>query len=251
MDDRYVIFLDIDGTVYCGGAISAGNRAAIRLAQEAGHKVCINTARSPGDIPEKIRNVHWDAIVASIGCHIVADGRTLLAVRIPPEEAAGLFDELTAAGIGTMIEGDRALLCNPLYADPDHCTVLSSGSEMLRRFPDEAIAKFFMPGVLPQAVQDSLSARYQFFQHRNYAEFSVKGYSKATGMLPVLQRFGADTAHCIAMGDSVNDLDMLRAAGISVAMGDADERVKAVCTHITCNAADDGVAAALRELLML
>ena len=248
--NRYVIFLDIDGTVYCGGAISAGNREAIRLAQNAGHKVCINTARSPADIPDKIRNVHWDAIVSSIGSHIVVDGRTLLAARIPAEDAARVFDELTAAGIGAMIEGDTTLLCNPLF-DNGHCTVLRSGDELLRRFPDEAIAKMFLPGVLPQHLQDSLAARYQFYQHQTYAEFSVKGHTKATGMLPVLRAFGTDIAHCIAMGDSVNDLEMLRAAGISVAMGDADERVKAVCTHITCDAADDGVAKALYALLNL
>ena len=249
--DRYVIFLDIDGTVYCRGEISAGNREAIRRSQDAGHKVCINTARSPADIPEKIRNVHWDAIVSSIGCHIVVSERTLLAERIPIGEVAQVFDELTAAGIGAMIEGACTRLCNPLYDDAGHCTPVASGDELMRRFPDEIIAKMYLPGVLPQAMQDSLAARYQFFQHRSYAEFSVKGHNKATGMLPVLRAFGADVAHCIAMGDSVNDLDMLRAAGISVAMGDADERVKAVCTHITCDAADDGVAKALYTLLKL
>lgn len=249
--NRYVIFLDIDGTVYCGGAISAGNRKAIRLAQNAGHKVCINTARSPADIPDKIRNVHWDAIVSSIGSHIVVGGRTLLAARIPAKEAARVFDELTAAGIGAMIEGNTALLCNPLFGNADHCTTIRCGDELLQRFPDEAIAKMFLPGVLPQRIQNNLAARYQFYQHQTYAEFSVKGHTKATGMMPVLHAFGSDIAHCIAMGDSVNDLEMLRAAGISVAMGDADERVKAVCTHITCDAADDGVAKALYALLNL
>ena len=74
MNDPYIVFLDIDGTVYCHGEVPDCNREAIRAAQNAGHKIFINTARSLADLPEKILNVRWDGIVAGLGCTIVADG---------------------------------------------------------------------------------------------------------------------------------------------------------------------------------
>ena len=251
MHDHYAVFLDIDGTVYCHGEIVPKNRAAIRLAQQAGHKICINTARSPADIPEKIRNADWDAVVSSIGCNVVVGNRTLLNARIPTQEMARLFDELTAAGYPLMIEGTTVLLCNHLFAHDGHCISVQNGAELCENYADEPLAKVFLPGVLPQETQADLDRRYKFFQHRNYAEFSVKGHDKASGMLLALRAFGTDVSHCIAMGDSVNDLDMLRCAGISVAMGDADARVKQICTHVVCNAEDGGVAQALHTLLQL
>ena len=247
--ERYIVFLDIDGTVYCHGEIVPQNRVAIRKAQDAGHKICINTARSLADIPPKILDAHWDGIVAGIGCTVIAEGRKLRSVAIPTAEMAQVFDELTSREIPLMLEGEDILLCNPFYPDPDHAVLLQSGGEIAARFVDRVLDKAFLPAVLPQDLQDSLSARFQFYQHRSYAEFSAKGHDKATGMQCVLDFYGADRAHCIAMGDSINDLDMLRYAGISVAMGDASEDVKKICRLVTCNADEGGVAQALECLL--
>ena len=249
--DRYIVFLDIDGTVYCHGQIVPRNRVAIRKAQAAGHKILINTARSLADIPPKILDADWDGIVAGIGCTVLVEGKKLRSVRIPVTQVAQVFDEMTSLHIPLMLEGEDVLLCNTFYPDADHAVLLQSGNDILCRYKDRVLAKAFIPAVLPQDVQNSLSARFQFYQHRNYAEFSVRGHNKATGMQCVLDFYGADRAHCIAMGDSINDLDMLRYAGVSVAMGDAGEDVKKICSLVTCNADEGGVAEALETLLKL
>jgi hypothetical protein len=53
----------------------------------------------------------------------------------------------------------------------------------------------------------------------------------------------------VAFGDSENDLEMFKVAGASVAMGQADERVKAAATKVTSRHDEDGVARAIDELL--
>ena len=249
--ERFIVFLDIDGTVYCHGEIVPKNRVAIRKAQDAGHKVLINTARSLADIPPKILDAHWDGIVAGIGCAVLVDGQKLRSVAIPTAELARVFDELTAQQIPLMLEGEDILLCNTFYFDPDHAVPLQSGRELTAHYADRTLAKAFIPAVLSAELQTALSERFQFYQHRNYAEFSAKGHNKATGMQCVLDHYGTDRAHCIAMGDSINDLDMLRYAGISVAMGDAGEDVKKICRLVTSNADEGGVAEALEKLLGL
>ena len=249
--EQYIVFLDIDGTVYCHGEIVPQNRTAIRKAQEAGHKILINTARSLADIPPKILNAHWDGIVAGIGCSVIVEGHSLRSVAVPTSQIAQTFDDLTACAIPLMLEGEQVLLCNRFYPDPDHAVLLQSGAEILSRYADHVLAKAFLPCTLPADVRDRLSAQYQLYQHRTYAEFSAKGHNKATGMQCVLDYYGADRAHCIAMGDSVNDLDMLRYAGVSVAMGDAGEDVRQACAIVTCNADAGGVAQALETLLHL
>ena len=53
----------------------------------------------------------------------------------------------------------------------------------------------------------------------------------------------------VAFGDSENDLEMFRAAGASVAMGQADEHTKSVATHITARNDEAGVARAVERIL--
>ena len=249
--ERYIVFLDIDGTVYCHGEIVPQNRIAIRKAQAAGHKVFINTARSLADIPPKILDAHWDGIVAGIGCTVLAEGQKLRSVAIPTPQIAQVFDDLTAREIPLMLEGEQVLLCNRFYPDQNHAVPLQSGADILRHYAGHVLAKAFLPTVLPPEMQTSLSAQFQLYQHRTYAEFSAKGHNKATGMRCVLDFYGVDRTHCIAMGDSVNDLEMLRYAGVAVAMGDAGEAVKQACTLVTGNADAGGVAQALKRLLHL
>lgn len=251
MQDFFVVFLDIDGTVYCKGEICEANRAAIAKARAAGHKIYINTARPLVDIPPAIRAAHWDGYVAGVGCSVIVEGQKLLSASLPLKELAQTFDRLTQAGCPVRVESERIMLCNRFYPDPETFTAVENGAQLLRDYAEEPLAKVFLPCVLPKSIREELADKYQFFQHQSYAEFSVSGLNKATGMQCVLDTYGTDTAHCIAMGDSINDLDMLRAAGISVAMGDASPEVKAVCSYISCDGADGGVGQALTELLHL
>lgn len=242
----YAIFLDIDGTLYCDGAIVPVNRRALERVRSMGHKVFLNTARSLADIPDKILSAPLDGVVAGIGCTVVADGQKLRSESIPLPELASVFERMSADGYGVFLEGESVLVRNALYEG--HGELVQNGAELLERFADKTFAKMFIPHTLSPQWQAELSDKYLFYQHRTYAEFAKKGHNKATGMQCVLAHYGLDTDHCIAMGDSINDMDMLRAAGISVAMGDAPEQVKAACTFVTCDARDGGVAEALNKL---
>ena len=52
--DKYAVFLDIDNTLYCNGAVPERNIEAIKCAREKGHYVFINTARSYGFMPKDL-----------------------------------------------------------------------------------------------------------------------------------------------------------------------------------------------------
>ena len=60
---------------------------------------------------------------------------------------------------------------------------------------------------------------------------------------------GITTDQVVAFGDSENDIEMFRAAGASVAMGQADEHTKAVATHVTGRNDEAGVAQAVYRIL--
>ena len=83
----------------------------------------------------------------------------------------------------------------------------------------------------------------------NNFEINKAGVSKREGLRFLADYLGTDLEHTMAMGDSENDLSMINAAGIGVAMGNASDDVKAVAKYITTTNNEDGVAAAIRNFI--
>lgn len=73
----------------------------------------------------------------------------------------------------------------------------------------------------------------------------AKGGGKVEGIRKYLEREGIAVEEIIAFGDADNDREMLRFAGIGVAMGNAEENVKAAADYVTTDIDDDGIAKAL------
>ena len=72
-------------------------------------------------------------------------------------------------------------------------------------------------------------------------EIIPRGIDKGTGIELVCRHFGADLKDTIAFGDSMNDAAMLERAGLSVAMGNACDELKALADVVCEDVAHDGV----------
>lgn len=81
-------------------------------------------------------------------------------------------------------------------------------------------------------------------------EFTLRGTSKATGLQLLADTLGIPMAAVMAIGDSGNDLEMLRAAGLSVAMGNAPAAIRAAANATTASNDEDGVAAAIQRFIL-
>jgi len=81
-------------------------------------------------------------------------------------------------------------------------------------------------------------------------EFNPKGVSKATGLRQVCQLYGLSMDEVVAMGDSLNDIAMIREAGLGVAMGNAQDEVKRIADRITLSNTEDGVAYMIRNIVL-
>ncbi|WP_069201790.1 Cof-type HAD-IIB family hydrolase [Bacillus niameyensis] len=81
-------------------------------------------------------------------------------------------------------------------------------------------------------------------------EISLKGITKETGVRRVCQLLGITIDQVMAIGDNLNDLHLIRAAGLGVAMGNADEELKKIADVITETNEEDGVAKAIERYLL-
>lgn len=88
---------------------------------------------------------------------------------------------------------------------------------------------------------------YVTISQPEYLEFMNLKCTKGTGLRRVAERLGVPMSQTMAIGDAANDIEMLRAAAIGVAMGNAPDEVKAAADCIVAPVNEDGVAEALRE----
>jgi hypothetical protein len=80
-------------------------------------------------------------------------------------------------------------------------------------------------------------------------ELTRAGVNKGIGLARLAEILGVDPAETMAIGDTGNDLAIIRAAGIGVAMGNGTEDVKAEADYITTSNDEDGVARAIEHFI--
>lgn len=251
MNNRYAIFLDIDNTLMSGGIIPERNIEAIKKARENGSYVFINTARSFAFIPEILKKGDLlDGYVAGIGTDLRLHGKQIFSKTMTTDELKFIGSHFINDTREVSFEGeDHMIWINP-EERRDVFHLLKSPDEFDTIYKDFRISKMYVRGRLTAEERKIFGKDYILYQHEDYAEFVQKGYGKAVGMKMMTEHLGIHAENCIAMGDSSNDTDMLLAAGISVAMGNAIREIKEICTYVSCDAADGGVAEAIEKFVL-
>lgn len=251
------VFFDIDGTLI-GSSLKAlnSNLNAISKVRALGHKVFINTGRSAGFIPAVMSaDYNFDGMVAGAGSYVKLGEKVLLNRCIPyktlietahfilDNNLIGAFEGVTS----TISFGRMELYDGVIYNE--HSLIVATKenvSELLP--PDIEINKFTINGIAPKELISLLSDNFDVIQHIDYAEFILKGTGKALGMETILSEIGLSRSQSIAVGDSLNDLDMIEYAGLGVAMGNAVDQIKAAANFTTKGVNEAGAAEALQKI---
>ncbi|MEG0784817.1 MAG: Cof-type HAD-IIB family hydrolase [Christensenella sp.] len=80
-------------------------------------------------------------------------------------------------------------------------------------------------------------------------EFNKLGVSKGSGLKKLAELLGIDMSETMAIGDGGNDVDMLRAAGVGVAMANSMQEALQAADYVTCDVRDCGVAQAINKFV--
>lgn len=85
----------------------------------------------------------------------------------------------------------------------------------------------------------------------NNIEVNHRLANKGAGLKQLCRILKLEAGNVMAIGDSDNDLRMLEFAGLSVAMGNASEEIKAIANHVTLPFYEDGVADAIEKFVLV
>ena len=131
---------------------------------------------------------------------------------------------------------------------------VSALEEVLNQ-PELALDKVNLP-YIPEALRAEVEALLKnapvsfAWSSPHSVEITHSQATKANGMLTACRILGVDPAHTMAIGDSGNDIPMLRAAALGVAMGNATREVKDAADAVTASNMEDGAAIAIERYIL-
>lgn len=97
--------------------------------------------------------------------------------------------------------------------------------------------------LMKETIKDHSLNVYQ--SKRTYLEIMSKEASKTAAIDFLREKFDSQVCQIIAMGDNYNDIDMIKYAGLGIAMGNAPDEVKKYADEVTLTNDEDGVAEAI------
>jgi Cof subfamily protein (haloacid dehalogenase superfamily) len=282
--DIKLIAIDIDGTLMpsTGPRISPRNCAALRAAEAAGIEIVIATGRRQAYAMPLIAQVGLgeDSVMISSNGAVVRgfDGHLLDRRFLPVEAARSLCAALH--GYGTLVftfdrEGTGALVIESLkhlHARIDRW-VEANRPYLLEVQPiDRAFEGGEEPiqGMICGTVAEMITAEKQLLasdlapriaMHRteyparnlSILDLLPPGCSKGAALDSLASIRGLAPAQIMAIGDNLNDLEMLDYAGHAVVMGNASEEMLDIARRrgwaVTASNDEDGVALAVEEVL--
>ncbi len=251
---RGIAFFDLDGTLLDNRAntIPESTRRALDLLRP-NYYVILSTGRDM-DTHYSVRYkgmVQPDAIIHQNGSKLTIGDELLFEHTVDRELLREIYEFCSERGlcIGTSI-GAEDFFINPARKAASDRAFLKAVRRNFVPFEeiferDIRVTALSYAGDL-QAEKEIIEKRFPMlelfaFNGGTGADVVERGFSKAEGMRTMCRHFGIDPADTYAFGDSPNDAALLRAAGIGIAMGNADEEVKAIADYVTDDVSSDGI----------
>ncbi|MHC1684389.1 MAG: HAD family hydrolase [Clostridiaceae bacterium] len=257
---RKMIFFDIDGTISTEEThvIPESAIRAIRKARENGHLLFINSGRTFFNITEEIRSIGFDGYVCGCGTHIHYNGETLLEREIPHETGLEIVKKLREYKIQGLFEGTNDVYFDHTRPATGELARLRDqfgirGYDITKSWEDpDIVFDKFVVWINEDSDFDSfysyVTKEFDYIDRgNNFGEVVPKGYSKASGIKFLQEYFDIPLEDCYAIGDSPNDLSMLKYVPNSIAMGNSTPSLFDLVAFVTKDIEDDGIEYALKH----
>lgn len=259
---RKAVFFDIDGTLYeAGKPIVPSTAKAIKRIRENGHLAFICTGRSRIMVPDvPVLELGFDGVVASCGTYGEYKGRELFHYPLSEAQLTAMIANFRKYNAMYILEGTEYI-----YYDEEMVTEKDLEEDWYLKYAKNAIPENFLPvgdvrgvgackasiharDIDPEELYGLFREEYEVLEHVfGVAEFVPKGFSKARGIELMCRELDIDLADTIAVGDSVNDVDMLKFAGMGICMENGSDVAKECADYVTTDIHEDGIYHAMEH----
>ncbi len=262
--EKKLIFLDIDGTFTEAGQNVPPESAmnAVRQARANGHRVFICTGRNES-MAKPVIDLGFDGYITSAGGYVVCD-KVIYDMPMTDVQRNKVVDVLRMNGIYMTVETKDGS-----YTDDGFKQALKShggqgNSELLRwreqiekelgirSLTEYDGAPVYKVILMAFDIEQVMNAKrllddefHVILQGENdgvlNGEIISRAFDKGMGIRKVCEYLGADVKDTIAYGDSMNDLEMLQTAGISICMENGSDKLKELADEVCGSVEEDGL----------
>ncbi len=266
-----IIFIDIDGTLVINDTQTIPSSAikAIRLAREKGHQVYLCTGRSKPEIYESILDIGIDGIIGAAGGFCEVKNDVLFENHFSSEVLKIIIDFLQMNQIPYYLETndgifdggncykelqkiiykeDDTLLLEKLTNDSPH-PFLSVMKKSKNKYPENVNKICFLDNKkttfdhiynILSSISNVIPCTVPSFG-KNSGEILIKNTNKAIAIEKLLKHINIEKYNTVAFGDSYNDIEMFEYCNLSIAMGNACEKLKNIADDVTDDNDKDGI----------
>lgn len=253
------VFFDIDGTLWDENMIvPESTKIAIEQLQKNGHKAFVCTGRAMGNVNDpQFDAIGFDGFIAACGNHVEMDGTILYENNMSYEEVKKVYDVSRECKLPIIYEGTTYQWLDRDGFDGDgYISYIIENLGDVAVFLDECkledihankFSALINENTDYEGIKEALSDLYDLLDHGDgIIEAVPKGTSKATGIAWLCEHLGIAIEDTYAIGDSINDLEMLEYVGHSIAMGNASMAAKEKAEYVTTHIHEDGIYNALK-----
>ncbi|MDR0699928.1 MAG: Cof-type HAD-IIB family hydrolase [Tannerella sp.] len=265
-----MIVLDVDGTLLNNDKIvTARMRATLIKVQQMGVSIVLASGRPTYGVLPLAKELDLDNnggyILSYNGGQIInmQTGELLFEKRIKPEMIPYLERKSRKAGFDIFTYHKGVIYTN--NASNEHIIREAELNEMqirevenLSEAVDFSPCKCMIVGDDEDALVDlekhwkkRLAGELDVFRSETYFLEVVPPFiDKANTLNVLLENLGFEARNVIAIGDGICDVTMIQSAGLGIAMGNAQESVKACADYVTLTNDEDGVAVAVEKIII-
>lgn len=262
MSSRWLIAIDLDGTLFDDNLeIHPRIPPAVRRLRDAGHIVTLATGRM-------YRATHPFAvklgITAPLICYqgaLIRDEETVIAHQTVPldvAEEAVVFSQEQNLHLN-VYRDDRLYVARrtpevEFYSELSNVEFNEVG-DLNAVLHDEPTKLVFIGEPRDTRywlglARERWSRRAQVVQsHARFVELTNREVSKGHALLTLAEKYAIPRERTFAIGDNLNDVSMVEAAAIGVAMGNAAPEVKSIADWTVPTVQEAGLAVALERFL--
>lgn len=279
MKDIKLVALDLDGTLFDNSSrISERNLTAIRSITDKGIHVVISTGRPFEGIPfDQIKGtgINYAITANGSGIYEISTGKCLYENAMDEELVTPILNFLLTRDIHMdAFIGGKGYTPVQCIETAQKLTVPSSIKNYIitTRTRLDNILQFihenqlkvqkmtlnFYPAADGTLIDRETVRKFLVSNPSittvcggyNNLEFTRADANKGVGLRKLAEILGVNPDATMAIGDTENDLAIIEAAGIGVAMGNATDAVKAKADYVTTSNTEDGVAAAIEHFIL-
>lgn len=268
-----ILFLDLDGTLLNDQKeITPGNRQAIDQALALGHRIVVTSGR-----PAKSSLAQAERLgLAGEGCYVIAynggvvydcSSRQIVhREALEPEVLYRVYDEAARRNIYIQTYDREDVVIEPRCDEANaqrYCTAIGldwrrieSVRRDLSQPPVKALLIDYRNRTPLEDMERWLKAEFAgqldcFFSSPYFVEVVPVGVNKGSAVTALCRQLGIDIRNAVAAGDESNDISMIRAAGVGVAMANAIPAAKEAADYITRRDNNhDGIEEVIRRFLL-